>query len=411
MREGPVPGGQSGLPESLLYSIMARIGGYGLDLNALEALRLSSREGFLGRAVAFANRQGEIPPDRILSLRWHPVRLLSFLQSPYYYDAKKKAIDRVAARQLETGNYDFFHGWAGNSLCSLRAARRLGIPSVLEIPTWHRDKGKVKPRDKREISKHERNAGRIERMLPGLLVSRQESLEEYDLADLLLVPSECSARTFEIAGIPREKLFFLGAGVDVMQFEPPPDFHRMPAAFDAARPLRAVFCGALIKRKGAHVLLEAWSRAALPHAEITLVGSIHPEIREALERFGGPGVKAAGFQRDVAPFLREADLHVFPSECEGSAKTVYEACAAGLAQITTAESGDVVSDGLNGRIIPPNDPAALAAALRQLYDDPATISAMRLAARARAVGEFTWDHFRERLGRAYILAGEKHRRG
>src|SRR5205814_3419307 len=88
------------LPKSLLYSIFARIGGAGLDTDAFEALRASYHGGFLGKAVAYDNRQKEIPTRFIHSLRWHPVRLISFLDRPYYYGAKKKYLDWIASRQL-----------------------------------------------------------------------------------------------------------------------------------------------------------------------------------------------------------------------------------------------------------------------------------------------------------------------
>ena len=66
------------LPRHLLYSIFARIGGSGLDTDAFETLRASYRGGFLGKAIAYDNRQTEIPASLIHSLRWHPVRLISF---------------------------------------------------------------------------------------------------------------------------------------------------------------------------------------------------------------------------------------------------------------------------------------------------------------------------------------------
>ncbi|MGZ5023184.1 MAG: hypothetical protein ACXWAX_11415, partial [Chthoniobacterales bacterium] len=47
------------LPRHLLYSIFARIGGSGLDTDAFEALRASHRGGFLGKAIAYDNRQKE----------------------------------------------------------------------------------------------------------------------------------------------------------------------------------------------------------------------------------------------------------------------------------------------------------------------------------------------------------------
>ena len=127
------------LPRRLLYSIFARIGGSGLDTDAFETLRASYRGGFLGKAVAYDNRQKEIPASFIQSLRWHPVRLISFLDRPYYYGAKKKYLDWIASRQLATGRYDLFHSWSGDCLRSLQVAKRLGIPSIVEIPTWHRD--------------------------------------------------------------------------------------------------------------------------------------------------------------------------------------------------------------------------------------------------------------------------------
>src|ERR1044072_3186273 len=132
------------LPKRLLYSIFARIGGSGLDTDAFETLRASYRGGFLGKAVAYDNRQNEIPASFIHSLRWHPVRLISFLDRPYYYGAKKKYLDWIASRQLATRRYDLFHSWSGDCLRSLRVAKQRGIPSIVEIPTWHRDAGKRK---------------------------------------------------------------------------------------------------------------------------------------------------------------------------------------------------------------------------------------------------------------------------
>src|ERR1700730_1505608 len=127
----PVTHRPSVLPKHLLYSIFARIGGSGLDTDAFETLRASHRGGFLGRAIAYDNRQEEIPAHLIQSLRWHPVRLISFLDRPYYYGAKKKYIDWIASRHLATGRYDLFHSWSGDCLRWPRVAKVLEIPSVM----------------------------------------------------------------------------------------------------------------------------------------------------------------------------------------------------------------------------------------------------------------------------------------
>src|SRR5947208_16237310 len=85
----PPPRTERVLPRHLLYSIFARIGGSGLDTDAFETLRASHRGGFLGRAIAYDNRQPEIPARLLYSLRWHPVRLISFICLPYSYRAKQ----------------------------------------------------------------------------------------------------------------------------------------------------------------------------------------------------------------------------------------------------------------------------------------------------------------------------------
>jgi glycosyltransferase involved in cell wall biosynthesis len=384
----PAPREQRVLPQHLLYSIFARIGGSGLDTDAFETLRASHRGGFLGRAIAYDNRQSEIPSRLIYSLRWHPVRLISFLDRPYYYGAKKKYLDWVASRHLATGHYDLFHSWSGDCLQSLRVAKKMGIPSIVEIPTWHRDRGKVGDRLPPATSETPKT------WKENLLQTRERFIEEYDLADLLFVLSQKAADTFRIQGFPEDKLYYLPRGVDVERFKPGP----RPPIF------RAVFSGALIERKGIHHLLEAWHRLDLKDAELWLVGSVHDEAKPHLKKYWRDNIKVVGFKRDVENYLSQGTVHVFPSQCEGSAKVVYEAAACGLPQITTREAGDVVNNGVEGIIIQPGNVGELAAAILELYRHPETVERMSLAARKRAVDNFTWDHFRTRLLIAYEKA-------
>jgi glycosyltransferase involved in cell wall biosynthesis len=266
------------------------------------------------------------------------------------------------------------------------------VPSLIEIPTWHRHKGRDKPR---RLTKSEREraaargwAGVKNRML----VSRQQMLEEYDLADLILVLSEKAEETFLAAGIPKAKLFRHQRGVDARRFTPA---EKPPSIF------RCVFVGSLVERKGVHHLLAAWRKLALPDAELVLVGTVHHEIKRHIARDAGPSVRVPGFVGRVEDAYRSATVHVFPSECEGSAKCTYEAAACGLPQITTREAGDVVQHEVNGLNIPPNDPDALAAAIARLYKDRELCAKFGAAGRERVLKHFTWDHFRARLLDAY----------
>jgi glycosyltransferase involved in cell wall biosynthesis len=227
-----------------------------------------------------------------------------------------------------------------------------------------------------------------------LLLERKRFTEEYKLADLLLVLSQTAADTFRMRGFPEQKLFYLPRGVDVERFKP----GQRPAKF------RAVFAGALIKRKGIQYLLEAWHRLNLPDAELWLVGSVHDEAKPYLKQFWRDNIRVIGFVRDPESYLSQSTVHVFPSQWEGSAKVTYEAAACALPQITTREAGDVVRNDVEGIIVKPRDVDAIAAALEHLYRYPEIVERMGSAARRRVVENFTWDHFRTRLLDAYEIA-------
>ena len=83
--------------------------------------------------------------------------------------------------------------------------------------------------------------------------------------------------------------------------------------------------------------------------------------------------------------FRQADVFVLPTLAEGSAEVINEALGAGIPVVTTPAAGSVVRDGIEGRIVPERDPAALAAAIDELLSDRPLRARMALAARgARA---------------------------
>jgi len=182
--------------------------------------------------------------------------------------------------------------------------------------------------------------------------------------------------------------------VDVERFKP----KKRPERF------RAVFAGALIRRKGIQHVLEAWHRLNLTNAELWLVGFVHEEAKPYLKEFWRDNIRVVGFVRDPENYLSQGTVHVFPSQWEGSAKVTYEAAACALPQITTREAGDVVRSGIEGILVKPGDVNAIAAALEHLYGHPEIIEQMGTAARRRVVENFTWDHFRTRLLNAYETA-------
>jgi glycosyltransferase involved in cell wall biosynthesis len=91
-----------------------------------------------------------------------------------------------------------------------------------------------------------------------------------------------------------------------------------------------------------------------------------------------------------------ADVFVLPSLAEGSAGVTYEALATGVPVVTTPAAGSVVRDGIDGRLVPERDPAALADAIADIVEDRDKRARMSIAARQRA-GDYTWERYRERL--------------
>ena len=97
-----------------------------------------------------------------------------------------------------------------------------------------------------------------------------------------------------------------------------------------------------------------------------------------------------GHVDDMAGLLGSVDVVVLPSHREGLPRTLVEAAACGLPLITTDVPGcrEVVSDGVDGLLVPKGDSKALAQAIRQLQDDPELARRLSVAARLKARSQF-----------------------
>lgn len=97
-----------------------------------------------------------------------------------------------------------------------------------------------------------------------------------------------------------------------------------------------------------------------------------------------------GDRSDVAALLPQVDIFALPSLAEGISNTLLEAMACGSAPVATHVGGnpELVSDGVNGRLVPAADAGALAEALAGLVRDPARRQALADASRRRACDEF-----------------------
>ena len=169
-------------------------------------------------------------------------------------------------------------------------------------------------------------------------------------------------------------------------------------------PLRIVFVGQAVERKGLPVLLRAFEalRGQVP-AELTIVGATQEEIEPLL--VDGAGVTALGRVDDAArqAALHEADLLCAPSlGGESFGMVLTEAFAAGRPVVASDIAGyrDVVTDGGDGLLVPRGDATRLAETLRDLALDPGRTA--RLGAQAaRSAERYAWPRVAEQVVEAY----------
>lgn len=195
-----------------------------------------------------------------------------------------------------------------------------------------------------------------------------------------------------------------------------PNGVHLPAIDDAAplrpdeqppaegRPLRILFIGQAVERKGLPVLLKAFEalREHVP-ATLTLVGAGPEQIAPLL--LDGRGVDALGkvSEERKAAELAAADVLCAPSlGGESFGMVLTEAFAASTPVLASDITGyrDVVRAGIDGVLVPPSDPVALAEALRQIALQPRRRVEMARAARQRAE-RFAWPRVAAEVAAAY----------
>jgi phosphatidylinositol alpha-mannosyltransferase len=172
-------------------------------------------------------------------------------------------------------------------------------------------------------------------------------------------------------------------------------------------PLRILFIGQAVERKGLPVLLRAFEalREHVP-ATLTLVGASSDEIAPML--LDDRGVRALGkvSEERKNEELARAQVLCAPSlRGESFGMVLTEAFAASTPVIASDMPGyrDVARDGIDSLLVPPGDALALAEALRGLAHDPVRRASMALAARERAE-RFSWAHVAEEVVDVYEQA-------
>ena len=190
-------------------------------------------------------------------------------------------------------------------------------------------------------------------------------------------------------------------GMDVARIQREADAP-MPVALPPAR-LRIGMVGNLDWRKNPRCLIEAAPaiRAAVPGVAIHLIGAFPDAASEttARERIAALGlsdtVHMTGFLPNPFPVVRALDVLVHPALRDPFPLALLEGMALARPIVASAVGGipEMLVDGGSGRLVPPDDPAALAAAVIELLQDEARRRRIGDAALARLTGAFSLDEF------------------
>lgn len=164
-----------------------------------------------------------------------------------------------------------------------------------------------------------------------------------------------------------------------------------------------VYVGRLVKDKGIEELIKAFRKISdiRDDVKLLLVGTYEKDLdplsaETEKEINTNPNIVLVGWQDDVRPYFAISDVLAFPSYREGFPNVVMQAASMGLASIVTDINGcnEIVTDGINGKIIPVKNTEALFKSIKMIIEDDVLRNAMAINAResitSRYERQFLW---------------------
>ena len=352
------------MPESIAFAGNARYGagGQGEFLRQM-ALALGGRTG----ATIYARDPGPIsngvavPRGRIARASLSAIRSVPLVRGRDDWTTliDDRDFDGGVARLRPRAS--IFDGVAGQCALSAVAARRRGAAVVVSSLNTHADAlAEVLDRERARAG-----ASVLSFVHPAM---RRRVRREVATADWVRVLSPRSADSFAARGFDPSRIAIVPPAIDLTYFQP-------LAVRDGT--FRVMSVAAIDLRKGARYLLEAFTTAALPEAELEMIGGTGSRWARAL---------MASYTRDHPNItLRSADvLRVPPAETYGRASVlvhaaledgfglvVAQALASGRPVIVTDATGasDLVTDGVNGFVVPAGSASAIRDKLQLLASD------------------------------------------
>jgi len=334
-------------------------------------------------------------------------------------------VDSIFGGELKKNPYEWF-SYVGKDfgervLESLKRQRKISWKEIiffgydtgfLEPARWIKEKGGKSIVCQMDPSRYEVDLIREEGLRwPGLAKKPLDVPESYfkrreaewAIADLVMVNSDWSKQALIRQGACDEKIVVVPLAYEAEKTNGK-GLKLKKEVFTQKQPLRVLFLGQVILRKGIQYLIEAARILGDESVHFDVVGSIG--ISEA-------GVKSAPSNMtfhgpvnrlETDSFYRAADLFVLPTLSDGFALTQLEAMAHGLPVITTPNCGEVVSDGMDGLIVQACDAMALAEAIQLMIQSPEKLGMMSEATKVK-VDQFSLERLGTNLAALEVRLG------
>lgn len=362
---------------------------------------MQTHTGALTRAVDRAGHRQVVvttrPPGTAARSRFGDRTTVLRLGLPVPYCRQFYAAPAAAAVFRLAAGADLIHAHLGEDLAvvpiALAAARRHRRPLVLTVHT---------------SVAHTLAPTGVRSLLLKTVGGRLERYGERS-ADAVIVLTQQMAQRLTAGGVARDRIHVIPSGIDPTLFRACPDGAAAASGRRASRTI--VYVGRLHRQKGVETLLRAFAllrtRAGGELTELVLAGD-GPQ-RSELERLAaGLGIASRtrflGFvpHARVPALLHSAAVAVLPSRYEELGTSLLEALACGTPVVASAVGGipDLIRDGVDGLLVPPQNPELLAAAVRTILDDPA-LAARLSAAGCHRAARYGWPALQDKVLAVY----------
>jgi glycosyltransferase involved in cell wall biosynthesis len=222
--------------------------------------------------------------------------------------------------------------------------------------------------------------------------------QEWALADRVVVNSEFCRHALMKQGVSSEKLVIMPLAYeeDAEKLKAETLKFKRPKYQNTETPLRVLFLGQVILRKGIQYLIEAARKLKGENIRFEIVGPIGISRDAIASAPRNMTFHGRASRNQAARWYRQADVFVLPTLSDGFAITQLEAMAHGLPVVTTPCCGEVVSDGVDGFIIPARESDALAKTFLRYLKEPDLLRSQRQAALVKSK-QFNMDRLAENI--------------